>query len=110
MRKECYGKFQEELARDPAYAFICYIDANYVASSAIQGIARDTVMGHHGVGVFWNVHGGRFPIKTVRGLETAPRGSQTRFYHVGTLEVKNLSVSFFTPRGEVQAVRDVSFP
>lgn len=25
------------------------------------------------------------------------------------LEVKNLSVSFFTPRGEVQAVRDVSF-
>lgn len=56
VRKECYGKFQEELARDPAYAFICYIDANYVASSAIQGIAGDTVMGHHGVGVFWNVH------------------------------------------------------
>ena len=25
------------------------------------------------------------------------------------LEVKNLSVSFFTPEGEVQAVRDVSF-
>ena len=25
------------------------------------------------------------------------------------LEVKNLSVSFFTPAGEVQAVRDVSF-
>lgn len=56
VRKEYYGKFQEELARDPAYAFICYIDANYVASSAIQGIAGDTVMGHHGVGVFWNVH------------------------------------------------------
>lgn len=27
----------------------------------------------------------------------------------GLLEVKNLSVSFFTPSGEVQAVRDVSF-
>ena len=25
------------------------------------------------------------------------------------LEVKNLSVSFYTPQGEVQAVRDVSF-
>ena len=27
----------------------------------------------------------------------------------GLLEIKNLSVSFFTPEGEVQAVRDVSF-
>ena len=46
---------QEELAKDPAFAFICYIDANYVAKSTIQGIAPDTVMGHHGVGIFWNV-------------------------------------------------------
>ena len=46
---------QEELARDPAYAFICYIDANYVARDSIRGISRDTVMGHHGVGIFWNI-------------------------------------------------------
>ena len=50
-----YHQFQEELARDPAFAFICYIDANYVADAGIQGIAKDTVMGHHGVGIFWNV-------------------------------------------------------
>ena len=56
VRKEYYGKFQEELANDPAYAFICYIDANYVARSTVHGIAADTVMGHHGVGIFWNVH------------------------------------------------------
>lgn len=56
LRREYYGKFQEELAKDPAYAFICYIDANYVASDKIQGIAPDTVLGHHGVGIFWNVH------------------------------------------------------
>ena len=55
VRKEAYAKFQEELAKDPAFAFICYIDANYVAKSTIQGIAPDTVMGHHGVGIFWNV-------------------------------------------------------
>lgn len=55
VRAEAYDKFQEELAKDPAYAFICYIDANYVAKSTIQGIAPDTVMGHHGVGIFWNV-------------------------------------------------------
>ena len=43
------------LANDPAYAFICYIDANYVATSRLHGIDAETVMGHHGVGIFWNV-------------------------------------------------------
>ena len=55
VRKEYYDLFQQELANDPAYAFICYIDANYVASSRLHGISTDTVMGHHGVGIFWNV-------------------------------------------------------
>ena len=55
VRKEAYARFLEELAKDPAYAFICYIDANYVADSHIQGIDSHTVMGHHGVGIFWNV-------------------------------------------------------
>lgn len=55
VRAEAYDKFQEELAKDPAFAFICYVDADYVADSAIQGISANTVMGHHGVGIFWNV-------------------------------------------------------
>ena len=55
VRAEAYDKFQEELAKDPAFAFICYIDANYVAKSSIEGIDADTVMGHHGVGIFWNI-------------------------------------------------------
>ena len=55
VRRKYYGKFQEELASDPAYAFICYIDANYVAKSNVHGIAADTVLGHHGVGIFWNI-------------------------------------------------------
>lgn len=54
-RKEAYGKFQEALAETPAYTFFCYIDAIYVADSSIQGISTDTVLGHHGVGIFWNV-------------------------------------------------------
>ncbi len=56
VRQEYYSKFQTELAADPPYAFICYIDANYVAKSTVQGIDPDTVLGHHGVGIFWNVH------------------------------------------------------
>lgn len=55
VRREAYAKFQEELAKDPAYAFICYVDVNYVADSTIHGIDSETVMGHHGVGIFWNV-------------------------------------------------------
>ena len=55
VRRAYYARFQEELALDPAYAFICYIDANYVAKSTVQGIAPDTVLGHHGVGIFWNI-------------------------------------------------------
>ncbi|MDE7038766.1 MAG: ABC transporter substrate-binding protein, partial [Lachnospiraceae bacterium] len=55
IRREAYDKFQVELAQDPAFAFICYVDANYVADTRLHGIEPDTVMGHHGVGIFWNV-------------------------------------------------------
>lgn len=55
-RAKYYNLFQEELAKDPAYAFICYLDANYVTNLKIEGIAKDTVLGHHGVGIFWNIH------------------------------------------------------
>ena len=55
VRAAAYDRFQSALAADPPYAFICYVDANYVASSDLTGISPDTVMGHHGVGIFWNV-------------------------------------------------------
>lgn len=54
-RMDYYAKFQETLADTPAYTFFCYIDAMYVADKSIQGISDDTVLGHHGVGIFWNV-------------------------------------------------------
>ena len=53
-RARYYAAFQEELARRPAFAFICYVDADYAAVSGLGGIAADTVLGHHGVGIFWN--------------------------------------------------------
>lgn len=55
-RKEAYDKFQVALANDPAYTFICYIDANYVANGDINGITPETILGHHGVGIFWNAN------------------------------------------------------
>lgn len=54
-RAAYYAEFQTELAKTPAYTFFCYIDAMYVADSHISGIDPDVVLGHHGVGIFWNV-------------------------------------------------------
>ena len=54
-RAAAYAAFQTALAQDPAYAFICYVDADYVAVDRLQGISPSTVLGHHGVGIFWNV-------------------------------------------------------
>ena len=55
VREEAYGAFQKELFRDPAYAFICYVDACYVANSGLKGIEEDRSLGHHGTGIFWNI-------------------------------------------------------
>lgn len=54
-RLALYREFQEELAKDLPYTFIAYVDAIYVGASNIKGITKDTVLGHHGVGIFWNV-------------------------------------------------------
>lgn len=54
-RKELYAAFQEELTKDMPYTFLAYVDAIYVADPGISGITKDTVLGHHGVGIFHNV-------------------------------------------------------
>ena len=54
-RAAAYAGFQQALAQSPAYTFFCYIDAIYVTSCPLQGINADTVLGHHGVGIFWNI-------------------------------------------------------
>jgi len=54
-RAENYKNFQIALAEKPAYTFFCYLDAVYGADASLSGIASDTVLGHHGVGIFWNI-------------------------------------------------------
>ena len=48
-------QFQQALTEKMPYTFIAYVDAIYVGKSNIQGITPDTVLGHHGVGIFWNI-------------------------------------------------------
>jgi len=54
-RLKYYQDFQTELAKDPAYTFIAYADAIYVTNKNISGITPNTILGHHGVGIFWNI-------------------------------------------------------
>lgn len=54
-RKELYKEFQEAISKDMPYTFIAYLDAIFVGDSNIKGISKDTVLGHHGAGLLWNV-------------------------------------------------------
>lgn len=54
-RAENYRQFQIALAENPAYTLLCYIDGIFVADNALKGIDADTVLGHHAVGIFWNI-------------------------------------------------------
>ena len=54
-RKAFYDAFQEEMTRDLPYTFLTYIDAVYVVNQEISGMDLETVLGHHGVGLFRNV-------------------------------------------------------
>lgn len=54
-RAEYYKQFQIAMTHSPAYTYFCYLNAMFVADSRIKGIDPDTVLGHHGVGIFWNI-------------------------------------------------------
>ncbi|MGL4990481.1 MAG: ABC transporter substrate-binding protein [Sarcina sp.] len=54
-RLEYYKEFQEVMTEAMPYTYIAYIDAIYAADNTIKGISQDTALGHHGVGIFFNV-------------------------------------------------------
>ncbi|MEA4926110.1 MAG: ABC transporter substrate-binding protein [Syntrophomonadaceae bacterium] len=54
-REDLYGKFEAEYAKDPASVLIAYLDGNYVGISGLQGLNTARVLGHHAVGVMWNI-------------------------------------------------------
>lgn len=54
-RKIAYDNFQQAWAQDPAYIMIAYLKGNYVATPKLKGLSTKRVLGHHAVGVMWNV-------------------------------------------------------
>lgn len=53
-RAQLYNDFQTELANDPAFNFLVYLDVAVVTSKNIQGVKTRT-LGHHGAGYTWNL-------------------------------------------------------
>ncbi|MDU2066044.1 MAG: ABC transporter substrate-binding protein [Sporomusaceae bacterium] len=49
-----YKEFQNELAKDPAFNFLAYLDVALVTKKNLTGIKEKT-LGHHGAGYMWNL-------------------------------------------------------
>ena len=54
-RTELYDEFQQAMTEAMPYTFLAYVDADYAMKANIKGITANTVLGHHGVGVFHNI-------------------------------------------------------
>lgn len=54
-RKEIYGTFEEVYAKNPGILLVAYLDGNYVGIDGIDGPDTTRVLGHHAVGVMWNI-------------------------------------------------------
>ncbi|AET68436.1 ABC-type dipeptide transport system, periplasmic component [Desulfosporosinus orientis DSM 765] len=54
-RKRLYGEFEVAFAKEPASVLIAYLDGNYVGISGLEGPDTKRVLGHHAVGVMWNI-------------------------------------------------------
>lgn len=54
-RKDLYGQFEVEFSKQPASVLIAYLDGNYVSISGLKGLSTERVLGHHAVGVMWNI-------------------------------------------------------
>lgn len=54
-RKAIYGEFELAYAKHPGVLLVAYLDGNYVGTKALEGLDNTRVLGHHAVGVMWNI-------------------------------------------------------
>ena len=54
-RLALYGEFEKVYAQHPGVLLVAYLDGNYVGTSALSGLDTSRVLGHHAVGVMWNI-------------------------------------------------------
>lgn len=54
-RTAIYGEFEKAYARRPGHLLLVYLDGNYVGTDGLSGPDTRRVLGHHAVGVMWNI-------------------------------------------------------
>lgn len=54
-RKNIYSKFEVAYAKHPSIVMVSYLDGNYVSIAGLEGLDTRRVLGHHAVGVMWNI-------------------------------------------------------
>lgn len=54
-RKTIYRTFEEAYAKAPGHLLIAYLHGNYVSTERLSGLDTERVLGHHAVGVMWNI-------------------------------------------------------
>lgn len=54
-RRQIYREFERVYAKNPGTLLVAYLDGNYVGSSAVDGLDVTRTLGHHAVGVMWNI-------------------------------------------------------
>jgi peptide/nickel transport system substrate-binding protein len=54
-RKQIYSQLEEVYAKSPGTLLVAFLNGNYVSVAGLDGLDTGRVLGHHAVGVFWNV-------------------------------------------------------
>ncbi len=54
-RKDIYAAFEEAYAKQPGQILIAYLNGNYVSVAGLEGLDTTRVLGHHAIGVMWNI-------------------------------------------------------
>lgn len=54
-RKAIYDQFEEAYAERPGHLLVAYLNGNYVSIAGLKGLDTARVLGHHAVGVMWNI-------------------------------------------------------
>ncbi|MDO5136732.1 MAG: ABC transporter substrate-binding protein [Eubacteriales bacterium] len=54
-RLEAYHDFEAAYAQMPGVVLVAFLDGNYVSIAGLEGLDTTRVLGHHAVGVMWNI-------------------------------------------------------
>ena len=54
-RKQIYQEFEAAYAQQPGVVLVAFLDGCYVGVKGLEGLDTTRVLGHHAVGVMWNI-------------------------------------------------------